>query len=1120
MKLTMKTTPATIALAALLAASAHAQNFQAQISGTVTDSTGAVVPNAQIVARNIANGSNATTLSNQAGLYTFPALSPAEYRVTCSMHGFKTIEQGPLTLQVNQVLALDFQLQPGATSEQIVVTGAPPPLDTADASLGQVVTTRSIEGLPLNFRDPMALIGLTPGVTFGSGFSDGTGINVGRNFFRSDFNVGGGRSGSQEILLDGVPNTTPDINRALINPPVDSVQEFKVQANSYDAEFGRTSGSIVNVITKPGTNALHGVAYDFERHSVLDANNFFNNQKGLANPSFQRHQFGVDLGGPIIKDKWFFFGDYEGLRQGFPGTTISTVPTDLQRRGDFSQTFASNGALIQIYDPSTLVTLQNGTRRRSQFPGNVVPTSRFDPVAANTLPFLPGPNAAGAAVTGQNNYIYSANTITNSDKGDIRSDFNPTEKTRMFFRFSRQGDERIRTGNLPLPAGGGGFTYDDYTQALTDITHVFSPTLVTDVQFSFGRGLAQQVGASNGFDLTKLGYSSAYASQLTPQFPIFTIGDVVGTSNGGDSFTQYQPRNVFVARGSVNSLHGKHGLKFGGEWRGLHFNEAQLNAASGTFNFGRTFTQGPDPITSSTTSGYGLASFLLGTPASGSINRVNPISTRGSYYGLFVQDDWRVTSHLTLNLGLRWDVTLGNQEKYNRLAYFDPGAANPLGAAAGLSSLTGLLQWTGQTNPGNQQQTDWNNFGPRVGFAYSPDGKTVIRGGYGIAYIPRTVQGNGGGAVEAFRTTTMLATIDGVTPANFVSNPFPGGILPALNDRDPLANTGSTVTAPYYGNHDGYSQSWSGGVQRELPWGLVLDTYYWGNKGTGLQETWNVNQMPDQYLSLGSRLNDQVPNPFYNVITSGSLNGTTVSRQQLLRPFPQYTGNNGVTRVYIPAGNSTYHAVTGKVERRLSSTLTFTAQYTFSKAIDDVRTPVDVYNRRLEKSLSAFDTPHQFVFSGVYRLPFGRGRIWGGWDLNGILRLQSGQPVTISPAGGSRSGNNNGQSAKLDNPTIDRWFNPSVFSPTPANTYPTVGPYLPDVFTDATKNIDAVIVKTFEFGLRDKRITAQFRSEFYNLFNHPQFAAPNGTQSSQSFGTVTSQFNNPRDIQFGLKLKF
>ncbi len=1102
-----------------------AQAVDAQITGVVKDPSGAVIPGVHLTATSVEKNTTYNTVSNDEGIYRFPSLPPSQYRISCTVTGFKGFEQGPITLQVAQIFELDINLVPGQISEQVTITAAPPPLETETATLGQVVTTRSIESLPLNIRDPLALVALTPGVVLGSNFGNGGGNDVGRNFFKSDFNVGGGRSGSQEILIDGAPDTTPDINRGIINPPVDSVQEFKVQAQSFDAQFGRTSGGVVNIVTKSGTDSYHGVAYDFERHSILDANNWFNNRSGRSLPSFQRHQFGGNVGGPILKGKWFAFGDYEGLRQGYPQTTISTVPTAQQRSGDFSRSTTANGSLITIYDPGTVITLGNGTRQRSAFPNNTIPTSRISPVAAAVLQLYPLANLPGDPGTGQNNYFYSANSTLASNKYDLRTDANFTNDTRLFGRVSRQKDVRSVPGTLPLPVGGGRNTEDTYSQAVLGLTHVFSPNVVGTVQTSFSRALAFQYGQSLGFNLSSLKFPTTLTSVVSPQFPVFNISDITGTSNGGDSFTQYQPRNVWATSGSLLWQRGKHSLKFGADWRVLDFNEGQNSSASGTYSFTRAFTQGPNASQTSANSGFGLASFLLGDASSGNINAINPISTQGLYYATYFQDDWKVSQKLTINLGIRWEVGLGDREKYNRLAYFDPTYPNPLGTSPALPPITGALQWVGDNHSRNQQATDFLNFNPRIGLAYSLSPKTVFRGGYGIFFLPRNIQGNGAGAVEAVRTTSMVTSLDGnVTPFNTIDNPFPQGILPSLNDRDPLANIGSSIAAPEYGFRNGYTQTWSFGIQREVPGGLIVDGHYWGSKSTRLPVTWNINQLPDQYLALGSALTASVNNPFFGVIQNGALSARTTSRQQLLLPFPQYTA---ITQVLAPAGNSTYEAATIQVEKRLSSSLTFLLAYTRSKAIDDVRTPNDFYNRRLEKGLSPFDAPNQLRFSGVWNIPFGHDRafgkninpvlnfVLGGWNINGIIQVQSGFPISIT-----RTALSNGQSAALNNPTIARWFNTNDFAVAPAFTYGNVGPVLPDVRTDPLRNVDTVLVKSFSLALGDHTIRTQFRSEFYNLFNHPQFAAPNGTITSQSFGQITAQQNSPRDIQFGLKVNF
>jgi hypothetical protein len=1112
----------------------QAQTFQAQVTGTVTDTSGAVVPGAKVVAKDLATGATVTSDSNATGNYNLPYLRPAVYRVTCEVPGFKRFEQGPVTLQVNQVLEINIALQPGKVTEQVNVVASAAPLATETGSLSQVVTTRSIQNLPLNVRNPYGLIALTPGAIMGVNFGQGGGSgDVGRSWFNSDYYVGGGRSGSQDVLIDGAPNVLGDMNKPVIDPPLDSVQEFSVQANNYSSQFGRSSGALVNMVTKSGTNELHGSVYDYERHSITDANNFFNNRSGLALQSWARHQFGANLGGPIIKGKWFLFGDYEGMRQAVPATTISSLPTAAQRQGNFSTTYASNGSLITIYDPSTLVTLAGGGYQRSAFYNNTITT--INPVAAATVGYYPIPNLAGNAVTNASNYIYAAASKITTNKYDFRSDVNFTEKTRMFSRFSQERDTRITPGPLPIPIGGGRSVKDHFTQAVIDFTHVFSNTTVADVNISGSRGLAWQMGLSNGFDLSSLKLPASYVAKASQMFPVFTISDVLGTDNPAttDDIVQHQPRNAFAVVSSVSHQHGKHSLKFGEDSRWIHFNEGQNSVAAGHFSFTRGFTQGPNPVQASTTAGYGFASFLLGDAASGSIQQLQTISTVGAYYGFFAQDDWRLSSKLTLNLGVRWEINIGDSEKYNRIAYFDPAAASPLATNAGLTNLKGVVRWIGQGNPNNTMSTNLRGFGPRVGFAYSLNPKTVIRGGYGMVYLPRMVYANGFGAVETNQTTTMVASIDGLTPTNTMSNPFPSGIAPAANDRNALINVGAGTTMAEHHTALGYSQVWSFGVQRELPGGIVLDVHYWGAKATHLSTdansvssavSVNINQLPDQYLSLGSTLSGLVANPFAGLGLGGVLAGTQISRQQSLLPYPQYTS---ISQVYGSWGDTSYQAGSIQVEKRLSTTLTFNAVYTRSKSIDDVRSPQDIYNLHAERALSTFDTPNNLRLSWVYSIPYGHGRahgaglnrianaVLGGWDFDSFVTLMSGQPIGIS-----RPSVNNGTSAKLSNPTIAKWFNTSVFSVAPAYTFGNVGPVQPDVRNDWTRNVDSVLTKNFGFHLRDKPITTQFRFEAFNLFNTPQFAGPNTSVTSSSFGIVTAQANDPRDLQLALKFVF
>jgi len=1126
-------------LALLLAAatlnSLEAQTFQAQVTGTVVDSSGAAVPGAVVTARDLATGDVSTTKSNGSGDFVLPYLKPGMYQVACQLTGFKRFEQGPITLQVNQVLQVNVTLQPGDVTQNVEVTANGAPLQTESASLSAVVTTRSIEGLPLNVRDAFGLIALTPGAVMGSNFGVGGGTSdFGRVWYNSDYYVGGGSSGSQDVMLDGAPIVVGDFNKAVMNPPLDSVQEFSVQATNYSAQFGRSSGAEVSMVTKSGANDFHGALYDFERHSITDANYFFNNKNDIGLPSWARHQFGVNTGGPIKKNKLFFFADYEGLRQAVPETEISTLPTALQQTGNFSNTHAANGSLITIYDPTSTALQSNGTYLRTAFPGNIIPTSEINPVSAKAASFYPATNLAGNPVTGVNNYVYTPEQRVSIDKYDIRGDLNLTDKTKIFNRFSQERDQRFTPGAMPGDIGGGGSVWDTFTNDVFDISHVFSPTTVADINLSGLRAKAVQEGLSYGFNVASLGLPASYTNVSLPYFPAYGMSDVLGTDQAAPGNTlQTQPRNVFAIEGAVSHQMGKHSLKFGADMRWLHFNEDQHNLSSGTYTMSRLYTQGPNPVQASSTGGYDFASFLLGDATSGSIQTMSPMSTMGSYYGLFVQDDWKVTSHLTVNVGLRYELNLGDSEKYNRIGDFSPNLQSPLASDPGLSGLMGQVSWIGGSNPHTTLPAN-SGLGPRFGFAYSL-GKTVFRGGYGIDYLPRPVYANGYGALETNQATTMVTTLNnGLTAANTLSNPFPTGIIPALNDRNPLVDVGASLgNIPVYHRSIANVQMWNFGLQHEIPLGIVVDAHYWGNKGTHLAAdtlsvggtvALNLDQLPDQYLALGSALNAQVPNPFYGLGLGGVLASPTYSRQQSLLPYPQYTG---VSQLYGMWGDSHYEAGSVQADKRFSGLLTFSLVYTRAKNMTDLRTPLDAYNLHAERGLAVFDVPNNFRLSGVFSIPYGHGKafgananrfadaILGGWDFSSFVTLLSGFPIGIG-----RPALNNGTSAKESNPTIAEWFNTSVFSTAPAFTFGNVGPVLPDVRTDWTRNMDAVLSKNFFVSIREKKITSQLRFECFNLFNHPQFSSPNTTVTSASFGQVTSQYNDPRDLQFALKILF
>lgn len=1098
----------------------------AQVTGRIADASDSVVPGATVTVVSETTGLLRTGVSNAEGYYAVTSLPPGTYRVTAELIGFSSVTRRGLTLVAEQNARLDFVLTVGAVAEQVTVTAAAL-LDSQSGTLGTIVTERSIRELPLNVRDPMGLVTLTPGVVTGGQFGNSGGLNVGRSFFKSDFKVGGARLDAQDILLDGASNTTGDRTFMAYIPPVDATQEFKVVTNAFSAEYGRTTGGVVTIVTKGGANNLSGTAYEFHRNSALDANGFFANRAGLAPVDFRRNQFGVVGGGPIRKDRTFFFAAYEGLRQKFPQTLISTVPTELQLRGDFSQTFDTQGRLVVIYDPLTTTRLSTGEVVRQPFPGNVIPATRLDPVALKVLSYYPAPNQTGNPRTGADNYVNNSQQQANSNNYSIRIDHSLGPATRLFGRHSFYRSDSV----TPLRWDGPGSRdardiIDSYYNVTLGGTRVLSSTLTADVRVAFARAHAKQV--SPEFDVAQLGLPANYLEIAPDLFPQFDISDVTGL--GSAAFND-QPRNTYSLLGHVDKLWGGHFLKFGADIRVLQFNAFQNNIASGVFGFNRGMTQGPNPLQSRVDAGHGLASFLLGAGASGSIDHISGLALQRKYYAAYVQDDWKLTSRLTANLGLRYDLTTGQTERHDRLTWMDLQAPSPLGTVGGLN-LRGRLQYAGvDGNPRNQLDTDKNNFGPRVGLAYQPRESTVLRAGYGIFYVPMITLAVG--SIGFNSNTPWVASLDGLVPENLLRNPFPQGFNLPQDRRDPLTNVGFGISGYVRNERVGYTQQWSLSIEQQFGDAFVVDLAYLGNKGTSLQwgSGFEENSLPNEYLALGAALNERVANPFFGIIRTGALSGPTVPRRQLLLPYPQYTS---VFRNFPMAASSIYHGMALKVERRMSSGVTVLGSYTWSKQIDDSSGQEgfldraggiqNFYNRRAERALSSFDTPHRLVASAVYDLPVGRGRavgrdmpavldsILGGWTVSGIVTFQSGVPIVIS-----RPSVTTGNSARLDEPAIDRWFDTSAFAPAPPFTFGNVGRTLPDVRTDETKNIDMTLGKYVSLP-GDLRL--QIRADAFNVLNTPRFAAPDGSVTSASFGRVTAQANSSREIQLGVKLSW
>ncbi len=1132
-----------------------AQVVTASLEVSVQDPTGAAVPAANVLITNKSTGVSTTAVTGPDGRFVLPSLAPGgPYTVNVQANGFKTEDRSGINLDVNQSARLVITLQVGSASETVQVSGEAPLLEAATAEMGSVIGTRGISDLPLNQRNPYGLVLLAPGVT-GS---------VGNTFNSVNLSINGGRPGSSDILIDGIPSSPPLVNPIqglAVFPSVESVQEFKVQTTTYSSEFGRSGSGIVNLIYKSGTNQVHGSAFEFLRNSVLDANQFFSNLRGVALPSFKRSQFGGSVGGPVTlpklykgKDRTFFFVAYEGLRQGSASTVTATVPTVAQRQGDFSQTLSAAGQKIIIYDPVTTVAAGSGYVR-SPFPGNVIPPNRLNPVALKVLNYYPLPNQPGT-VSGNNNYFARGTAELSTDQVDAKVDENIDSSNRFFVRYSRRNYSQPFTALFPAAsviAEGGSSQPQISNSAAFDYTHVFTPTFLLEMRYGFARTLVDGIPVSDGFDPTTLGlpkYIQASADHLV--FPGFALQNYYTLGDAGQGIFKHASFESHLLAANATRVLAKQVLKFGWEGRLLRVNDLESGASTGTFSFTNAITQGPNPNVATATAGNSVASFLLGV-GSGSIqNQSKNAATQSKYFGWFLQDDWRATKKLTLNLGLRYGFDVPRTERYNRLSSFDPNIASPLASLPGLSGLRGGLVFAGTKGTSRRQfSPEYTDFDPRFGFAYQATTNTVVRGGYGIFHAPSyRAAGATVGSYGFGSTTTYTGSPNGLTPTTYIDNPFPNGLNSITgSSQGLLTGIGTTFAVPVTGdNRVPYTESWDIDVQRQLPFNLLIDVSYVGNRGIHLNESgetdYNLNQLTPAALALGTQLQQAVPNPFLGVIATGPLSSATIPRSYLLAPFPQYTS---VIGSYLTGGYSFYHSFQVKVEKRFSQGLTALVAFTGQKLIDNYSIISNVgnnsgiqniYDPKGQRSISSNDISRRLVISGNYALPFGRGMkfgshwnafvnsLGGGWQVNGIATYQTGFPLALTTQNTSNSGstslrpNNSGTSAALDGPIsarLNRYFDTSQFTQPAPFTFGTTARTLPDVRAPGQQNIDLSLFKNFPIR---ERLNAQFRGEAFNLLNQVVFGSPNAVLSSGQFGVISGQANAPRTLQFALKLLF
>lgn len=1081
------------------------------------------------------------------------------------MAGFKTYTTSSLVLRANQSAELNAELQLGQVTETVEVQSAVAQLDTQSANQSFTLDREQILSLPASVRNPFVAVHAVAGVTSMSVAQSNNTSDQNQNRFA--FN--GGRDMSGLVLIDGVPATAGDWGGLLASPSVESVQEVQVQRNSYDAEFGKSGGGVVSVVTKGGSNAFHGSAFWFHRNDNLDANAWANNRAGRPKVEFKRNQFGGNLSGPLWKSKrLFFLGTYEGLKQGSPATTNTTVPTDLQREGNFSQTLNADGTLSPVFDPFTTRTAANGVSVRDAFAGNIIPKSRWDSVGGNVLSLYPRANTAPSnSVTQANNFFGAGTSIVDNSRYDVRVDWAKSEKWTMYGRVTYAEQQGItpRFFGPGLGNTGNEGTAPRY-HATWGNTFVPSPNWVINVTVGSGRWREEQIPVTlvDGVLGTTIGLPAGLVAQMdSPHLPQFNVQGYSGLSNGR---VLNFPRRTDNLQVNASRQFSRHSLKMGFSAEHAYLNSIDIRSAD--FAFDRGMTSGPNAQVSSSTSGNAIASLLLGTGigaaatgATGGVTAVNNAITNrvqpaplAKYYGIYAQDTWRVSDRLTVSLGLRWEQQRARTERYNRYNFFDYNVRNPLGDQVG-RELNGGLVFVNQGSVGRgQTRTDALDIAPRVGLSYRVGNRMVIRAGYGFFYLQaccNALQGGPAAGTDGFTVTSNWVTSrggDGITPQDLLANPFPQGLnQPVGSSRGLLTQTGSDVTAVQRARPTGYTQNFSFDMQFEVGRGSVLEVGYSGVQGRKLNLGGlpNANQLPTEYLSMGNALNAQVNNPFFGVFPTGVLSGRTVPMHRLLRPHPQFVTVelNGDT----PGASSSFNALYVKYNKSFSNGLSLLVSYQFSKNIDNASENQgwiinerfrDYYDRSLDRSISAHDVPQSFVTALVYDVPVGRGRqfggdmpkvldaIVGGWGISGIVRFSSGLPLRLEAQNTLATYGFSIQNARVanladlnvDSRTPERWFNTAGASAPAPFTLGNSPRFTPNLRADGTHHADINLSKTFSFT---ERIRMQLRGEFYDITNTPQFAPPGVVFGNPDFGQVNNtRFNDRRTIQLGLKLLF
>lgn len=1115
-------------------------------------------------------GTRQVSTTNETGLYQAAYLIPGMYSLEVEAQGFKKHSRSDVEVRVNDRIDLPIILEIGTSEQSVTVVGETPLLTTASGSMGTVVDSRRVAELPVPHGNPMFLIGLASGVSFNRD------MRLDRPFEPTHivgYSMDGTRANRSDVTLDGSVATATANNGEVIAsyvPPADIIQEFKVQTATFDASFGQTEGGVTNISIKAGTNDLHGTAYFNKMVPSMFANDYFANLNNVPRADFSYNRYGGSISGPVVlpklyngRNRTFFLYGYEGIKEDRPRNNgVATVPTARMKTGDLSE-YLTLGSQYQIYNPfSAREILVNGSRviERDPFPNNVIPPSLISPIAKNILGYFPDPLQSGV----QNNF-QRPDLIEHADYGShtIRADQMISNNNRMFVRVNWYDRDSTYNDYFDNEATGTLFQFISRAATIDDV-HTLSPTIVLNVRYGYNRFIRGDSAPydSIGFDLTKLGFPS-YLNTLTSEdvrkFPRIDLGaGYQGTAGGGE----WRPNDTHNVNAILSKSQGSHFLKAGTEFRSYRETRRVFgNDVTGTFNFGTEWTRGP--LSTSATapnSGLGqtLAALLLGLPSNGGgISRPASYAEQSTSWGFFLQDDWKVSQKLTLNLGLRWEFETPLQERFDRsLRGFDPNAtfafeAQARAAYAGVAlaerpaanfNVRGGPTFAGVNGqPSGLYNTPKFNLMPRFGLAYQLDDKTVLRGGYGWFYGFLGQRRSDVDQTGFSRNTDFQFTTDSyLSPTTTLANPLPGGQVFPVFGASLGAETGILGGLNFFNENPKlpYMQRWQFGIQRQLPGAFVTELSYVGNRGTRIETTRNINALPNEYLNgdftrtpamveRNNYLSGNIRNPFIGLVPVSNPTGNAAAnrtRNQLLRPFPQWGDINTTTN----QGYSWYHSMQAQFERRFSKGFTLQGNYTWSKFMEAVAY-LNAGDAMPTETISDFDAPHRFVASGIWELPFGRGRMLGsgshpivngfigGWQLSAIYSRQSGSPLGF----GNIPFIGDVNAIKLDNPTRERWFNTQagfLQDQLQSNLR-----YFPFRFTGlramGSNNWDTSLIKNTRFS---ERYNVQFKAEFLNMLNRAQLPAPNTDPRNALFGEIraNTQANYPRRIQLTAKFLF